>query len=112
MKGTIDASCPNARQVILADHKESAEHATIVDLIRNDISMVSQKVWVERYRFIDEIRTSEKTLLQVSSEIAGELSAEFDGQFGDILMKLSTGRIHYRSSKTEYPKNHKRGRRI
>lgn len=88
MKGTIDASFPNARQVILADHKESAEHATIVDLIRNDISMISKKVWVERYRFIDEIKTSEKTLLQVSSEIAGELSAEFDGQFGDILMKL------------------------
>ena len=88
MKGTIDASLPNATETILSDPKESAEHATIVDLIRNDLSMVAEKVWVERYRYIDSIRTSEKTLLQVSSEVAGLLPADFDGRFGDLLMKL------------------------
>ncbi|MBO9614248.1 MAG: aminodeoxychorismate synthase component I [Dyadobacter sp.] len=88
MKGTIDASIPNAEQVILADYKEAAEHATIVDLIRNDISMVAEKVWVERYRYIDRIQASDKTLLQVSSEIAGTLPAGFNGQYGDLLKKL------------------------
>lgn len=88
MKGTIDASVPNAEQVILSDHKEAAEHATIVDLIRNDLSMVAEKVWVERYRYIDRIQTFDKTLLQVSSEIAGTLPATFDGQYGDLLQKL------------------------
>lgn len=88
MKGTIDASIPDAENVILSDPKEAAEHATIVDLIRNDLSMVANKVWVERYRYIDRIPTSTKTLLQVSSEIAGILPPDFDGQFGDLLMKL------------------------
>ncbi|WP_149241971.1 aminodeoxychorismate synthase component I [Dyadobacter sp. 32] len=88
MKGTIDALVPDARATILADPKESAEHATIVDLIRNDMSMVAEKVWVERYRYIDQISTSEKTLLQVSSEVAGLLPENFDGQYGDLLMKL------------------------
>jgi len=44
MKGTIDASINNAREKILEDKKEEAEHYTIVDLIRNDLSMVSTKV--------------------------------------------------------------------
>lgn len=88
MKGTIDASVPKAEQVILSDHKEAAEHATIVDLIRNDISMVAQKVWVERYRYIDQVHTNDKTLLQVSSEVAGLLPDSFDGKFGDLILQL------------------------
>src|SRR5690606_18632607 len=46
MKGTIDASIENAEQKILADKKEMAEHYTIVDLIRNDLSCVAKKVSV------------------------------------------------------------------
>jgi len=88
MKGTIDASFPNAENVILSDPKEAAEHATIVDLIRNDISIIAEKVWVERYRYIEPVHTYQKTLLQVSSEIAGILPDNFDGEFGDLLMKL------------------------
>jgi para-aminobenzoate synthetase component 1 len=88
MKGTIDASIPDAENVILSDPKEAAEHATIVDLIRNDISMVADKVWVERYRYIDQVNTNDKTLLQVSSEVAGILPDDFDGQYGDLIMKL------------------------
>ena len=88
MKGTIDASFPDAEKVILSDPKEAAEHATIVDLIRNDISMVADQVWVERYRYIEQIETNQKTLLQVSSEIAGILPEKFDGEFGDLLLKL------------------------
>ncbi len=62
MKGTIDASIPNAKQLILNDEKEAAEHATIVDLIRNDLSLVSENVEVTNYRYIDEVKTNDATL--------------------------------------------------
>src|SRR5690606_34770994 len=48
MKGTIDASVENAEEKILNDPKEKAEHYTIVDLIRNDLSKVAKKVSVPR----------------------------------------------------------------
>ncbi len=88
MKGTIAAHVPDAERVILTDAKEAAEHATIVDLIRNDLSMVADKVWVERYRYLDRVPTHQSTLLQVSSEVAGLLPADFNGAYGDLLVKL------------------------
>jgi len=88
MKGTIAADLPDAGRIILADVKEAAEHATIVDLIRNDLSMVADRVWVERYRYLDEVTTHESTLLQVSSEVAGLLPDNFAGAYGDLLLKL------------------------
>jgi len=88
MKGTIDATIPDAEKVILNDPKETAEHYTIVDLIRNDLSMVSKNVRVERFRYIDIIETSEKHLLQVSSEICGILNDDYKSHLGDILFKL------------------------
>jgi len=88
MKGTIDAAIPNAKETILADVKETAEHHTIVDLIRNDLSMVSKNVKVERFRYIDEIKTRDKTLLQVSSEIVGEVKEDFFDALGDRFYSL------------------------
>ncbi|MEN9917924.1 MAG: hypothetical protein RL662_360 [Bacteroidota bacterium] len=88
MKGTIDASIDNAEQLILADFKETAEHSTIVDLLRNDLSMVADNVGVDRFRYIEPIRTKEKTLLQVSSEITGILPFDYQDRLGDILFKL------------------------
>nr|WP_129734508.1 aminodeoxychorismate synthase component I [Parabacteroides goldsteinii] len=88
MKGTIDASLPNAREQILADKKEEAEHATIVDLIRNDLSQVASEVTVSRYRYIDELQTNKGRLLQVSSEIRGKLPDNWKGTLGDILFCL------------------------
>ncbi len=88
MKGTIDASIPNAEQLILSDEKEKAEHATIVDLIRNDLSMIANEVKVESYRYIDKITTNNKTLLQVSSKITGKLPDNYNEYIGDILFKL------------------------
>jgi para-aminobenzoate synthetase component I len=85
MKGTIDASVPNAQNKILADTKEIAEHVTMVDLIRNDLSTVAQNVRVARFRYIDEIKSKERNLFQVSSEIAGELTVS---GIGDILQAL------------------------
>ncbi len=88
MKGTIDAAVPNAQQLILNDSKEMAEHATIVDLIRNDLSLVAQKVNVKRYRYVEKLTTNKKDLLQVSSEITGELDLNFKNKFGDLIVEL------------------------
>ena len=88
MKGTIDASIPHAKQLILDDEKEAAEHATIVDLIRNDLSLVSENVEVTDYRYIDELKTNDKTLLQVSSEIKGDLKEDYYQNLGTIFDQL------------------------
>jgi para-aminobenzoate synthetase component 1 len=88
MKGTIDASLPDAERQILADPKETAEHNTIVDLIRNDLNMVASNVKVDRFRYIEKIDTHEKSLLQVSSEISGKLSGNYQANLGNIFRKL------------------------
>lgn len=88
MKGTIDASVPDARQQILNDGKEMAEHVTIVDLLRNDLSGVASNVRVTRFRYIDEIKTVDKKLLQVSSEIRGDLMPGYEKNLGDLLLSL------------------------
>ena len=88
MKGTIDASFPEAGCKLLADPKEAAEHVTIVDLIRNDLSKVASKVTVARYRYIDRIRTIDKEILQASSEIRGILPDDYWKHTGDILAAL------------------------
>ena len=88
MKGTIDASVPNAKETILNDEKEAAEHATIVDLIRNDLSLVAKNVTVTNYRYIDELITNDKKLLQVSSEIVGDLPKDYSAYLGTIFNQL------------------------
>lgn len=88
MKGTIDASLPDAAARVLDDIKEEAEHATIVDLIRNDLSRISSEVTVKRYRYLDELVTNRGRLLQVSSEIEGKLMHDWQSRIGDILFEL------------------------
>lgn len=88
MKGTIDAGIVDARAIIFGDPKETAEHNTIVDLIRNDLSRISQNVRVTKFRYLEEIRTNFKTLLQLSSEIRGELPLNYHEHLGDILQAL------------------------
>ena len=88
MKGTIDASVPEAESILLSDEKEMAEHVTIVDLIRNDLSMVAENVRVTKFRYVDRIKTHESTLLQVSSEIVGDLPKGFQKEIGTILASL------------------------
>jgi para-aminobenzoate synthetase component 1 len=88
MKGTINAHIPHAEELILNDPKEKAEHATIVDLIRNDLSLVASQVDVKRYRYIEKLSTNKQDLLQVSSEIRGLLPADYYPQLGNILASL------------------------
>lgn len=90
MKGTIDSSIPNAEEKILADRKETAEHVTIVDLIRNDLSMVAEDVRVTRFRYVEKV----KNLLQVSSEISGKLLPSYYADpAGSFLSLLPAGSV-------------------
>ncbi|MBK6283212.1 MAG: aminodeoxychorismate synthase component I [Draconibacterium sp.] len=88
MKGTIDADIENAEQIILTDSKEIAEHNTIVDLIRNDLSLVAENVVVEKFRYLSHIQTNNKNLWQVSSKISGDLGANYAEKIGDIIFKM------------------------
>jgi len=88
MKGTIDASVPDAEKIILQDEKEFAEHITVVDLLRNDLGIVSKSVNVEKFRYIDKLVTNEKNLLQVSSKITGELDCGWYNKLGSIIFSL------------------------
>ena len=89
MKGTIDASIANAKEKILNDLKESAEHTMIVDLMRNDLNMVGIKTRVPKFRYIDKIKAGDKELLQVSSKIEANLTKDWYKNLGDILDTLT-----------------------
>ncbi|KMQ66725.1 aminobenzoate synthetase [Chryseobacterium angstadtii] len=88
MKGTIDASLENAAEVLKNDKKEKAEHYTVVDLLRNDLSMVADHVKVDQFQQIDLIRTRQKDLYAMSSEISGTIKPEFKRKIGSIMKKL------------------------
>lgn len=88
MKGTIDANIPQAEEVILSDYKETAEHCTIVDLMRNDLNAVAHQVRVKRFRYIDRIKTAHREILQVSSEITGHLPQDYTQRLGQIIDSL------------------------
>lgn len=88
MKGTIDAGLENARLLLLKDKKEVAEHHTIVDLIRNDLSMVASDVQVDRFMYIDQISTNRGELLQMSSQISGKLPENYTENIGTVLAKM------------------------
>ena len=88
MKGTIDASIDNAKEKILADEKEMAEHIMVVDLLRNDLSIKATNVKVEEFRYFSEIEAGDKKLLQVSSHISGDLNSDWHDSLGDILESL------------------------
>lgn len=88
MKGTIDASVENALESILKDEKELSEHNTIVDLIRNDLSIVANDVEVTKYRYHDIIKAGDRELIQISSEITGTLKENWKQQLGDIILSM------------------------
>jgi para-aminobenzoate synthetase component 1 len=50
--------------------------------------MVASNVQLERFRYVERIKTHEKELLQVSSKIVGDLSSDFHGSIGTILYTL------------------------
>lgn len=85
MKGTIDASLPNAKEILLANAKENAEHYTVIDLLRNDLSRVANEVGLQDFKRIDYLQTAQKNLFAMSSCIEGRLKPEFENKIGSIL---------------------------
>lgn len=88
MKGTIDATLPDAENRLLQNYKEACEHYTIVDLIRNDLNMVATHVQVKRFRYVEKIHTFQGEILQTSSEISGQLADGWQNELGTLLFKL------------------------
>jgi len=88
MKGTIDSKVANAEAKILGDIKEMAEHTMVVDLLRNDLGIISNKIRVDKFRYIDKINAGDKKLLQVSSKISGHLDNKWHEKIGDILTSI------------------------
>jgi len=87
MKGTATDS-EQARAELLVSKKEIAEHATIVDLIRNDLSQVARNVRVTDYRYFHKIATTRRGLVQTSSKIGGYLPEGWRAALGDTLATL------------------------
>ncbi len=87
MKGTIDASIKNAKEKILTNTKEMAEHTMVVDLLRNDLGIIGKNVKVNKFRFIDKIKAGDKELLQVSSEIEATLN-NWQKNWIDIIQQM------------------------
>ncbi len=88
MKGTIDATIPNAQARILGDTKEMAEHTMVVDLLRNDLGIIASKVRVDKFRYIERINAGNKKLLQVSSKISANLQNNWHEKIGDIITSI------------------------
>ena len=88
MKGTADATDSDSADRLLADKKEAAEHATITDLIRNDLSQVASEVTVTRYRYLEKLQTNHGPLWQMSSEIRGCLANDYMQELGDLFFRL------------------------
>lgn len=94
MKGTIPANKPEACHELMESKKETAEHATIVDLIRNDLSRVASHVTVEDYRYMERLYTNKGDIYQTSSRITGKLPKGFEDHLGDIIFsQLPAGSI-------------------
>ena len=88
MKGTIDANLPNAKENILANKKEMAEHVMIVDLMRNDLGIIGSEIKVENFRYVEKIKAGKKELLQVSSKITAKLPDDWQDKIGTLLAQL------------------------
>lgn len=88
MKGTIDADIPEAEEIILTNKKELEEHKDAVNLIIEDLDKVSENVKIARFRYTDKIRAGGRDLIQVSSEVEGELNYDYFSELGNIFEKL------------------------
>jgi len=60
----------------------------IVDLIRNDLSIVAKNVTVTKYRYLEKIKTQRGEILQSSSEIKGKLKRGWEKDFGKLLLNM------------------------
>ncbi len=88
MKGTIDANLPNAKELVLNNAKEEREHRATVNVLKEELAVVADKVEITKYRYLDRLTTTEKDLYQVSSEVVGNLKSDFKGKLGTLFKAL------------------------
>ncbi len=88
MKGTIDANLDDAIGTILNSPKEEQEHRATVNAIQDELATVADEIHIKRYRYIDQLTTSNKSLLQVSSEVTGVIKPMFKDSFGKLFKRL------------------------
>lgn len=82
MKGTIDASLPNAREILLNDEKEISEQRAMVKLMQDELLGICDEVRLEKFRFIEQVGS----LYQTSSHISAKLRENLG--FGDVFEAL------------------------
>ena len=102
MKGTINATLPDASQLLLENYKETCEHYTIVDLIRNDLNQIAEQVQVKRFRYLEKIRTIRGEIWQTSSEIQGKLFPDWNKNWEILYFN------YFRQAPFQEPPNHRR----
>ncbi|WNL15699.1 aminodeoxychorismate synthase component I [Aliarcobacter cryaerophilus] len=88
MKGTIDSNFDDAKNILLNNKKELAEHTMVVDLLRNDLGKVANNIKVEEFRTFSKISTKDRELFQTSSIISGDLQNNWQEKIGDILSNI------------------------
>lgn len=88
MKGTAEFEGEASIEALLASDKELAEHTMVVDLLRNDLSMVANEVRVPDFRYPIIINANGKKLIQSVSKITGKLEEGYEKNFGDILFTM------------------------
>lgn len=88
MKGTISATIPDAEATLLHNEKEIDEHHKVVRLLSDDLQKVATNVHTTRFRYVDVIKKSTGDLLQTSSEIVGELPANWQEHLGNLLAAM------------------------
>lgn len=88
MKGTISADVEGNDQRLLNDYKETCEHSTIVDLMRNDLNRIALGVSVRRFKYLDLLKTDKGNIWQMSSEVVGRLEEDWHSHIGDIFRTL------------------------
>ncbi|MCT7465728.1 aminodeoxychorismate synthase component I [Aliarcobacter cryaerophilus] len=88
MKGTIDTNLTDAKNILLNNKKELAEHTMVVDLLRNDLGKVANNIKVEEFRTFSKIVTKDRELFQTSSIISADLQNNWQEKIGDILSNI------------------------
>jgi len=88
MKGTSSVENDPKGDLLLSSDKEMAEHFTIVDLMRNDLSMVAKNVSVQRFKYLNLVKSNRSAIWQMSSEIQGILRSEFKNKIGSLFDRI------------------------
>ena len=88
MKGTISALVKDAENKILNNKKELWEHNTIVDLIRNDLATYASNIKVTKFRYLEKVLNAGSPLLQVVSEVKGDLDKNWKNYLGNLIWEM------------------------